>query len=119
MRTWGPLFLQDWDHTVMSTLWQEARRTGSGPIQDTGLMNGTNMWDCSGSADDNCVGGGRKLELVFEPGKKYRLRLINAAVEGHFQFTIDNHNLTVIANDLVPIVPYTPDSVAHFGRTAV
>ena len=28
-----------------------------------------------------------------------------------FQFSIDGHNFTVIANDLVPLVPYQTDSI--------
>ncbi|KAL4758104.1 Cupredoxin [Aspergillus foveolatus] len=39
-------------------------------------------------------------------GTSYRLRLVNAAVDTHFNFMVDNHTLTVIANDLVPIQPY-------------
>lgn len=39
-------------------------------------------------------------------GTSYRLRLINGAIDTHFKFSIDNHTMTVIANDLVPIVPY-------------
>jgi hypothetical protein len=49
--------------------------------------------------------------MVFESGKKYRLRLVNSAVDGHFQFSVDGHNFTVIANDLVPIVPYEAESL--------
>jgi hypothetical protein len=49
--------------------------------------------------------------MVFESGKKYRLRLVNSAVDGHFQFSVDGHNFTVIANDLVPIVPYETESL--------
>lgn len=48
---------------------------------------------------------------MFQAGKKYRIRLVNVATDGHFQFSIDGHSLTVIANDLVPIRPYTADSV--------
>lgn len=40
-------------------------------------------------------------------GESYRLRLINAAIDTHWKFMIDNHTLTVIAMDLVPIQPYT------------
>lgn len=107
----GPVFLQDWSHTEIFSLWPEARRSGKPPALDTGLINGTNTWDCSNSTDPKCTGDGRKFEVVFQPGKRYRMRLINAVVEGHFQFTIDNHNLTVIANDLVPIMPYMTDSI--------
>lgn len=34
------------------------------------------------------------------------MRLVNAAVDTHFKFSIDNHTLQVIASDLVPITPY-------------
>ena len=33
--------------------------------------------------------------------------LINVGIDSHFEFAIDGHTLTVIANDLVPILPYT------------
>ena len=36
----------------------------------------------------------------------HRLRLINAAAEALIRFTIDNHEMTIIANDFVPIKPY-------------
>lgn len=54
---------------------------------------------------------GTKFQTVFESGTKYRIRLVNVAIDGHFQFSIDGHTLTVIATDLVPIVPYETDSV--------
>ncbi|KAK3938958.1 Cupredoxin [Diplogelasinospora grovesii] len=106
----GTLFLQDWSHIEAFTLWNTAK-LGAPPTLDTGLINGTNTFDCSGSTDSNCVGGGKKFETVFESGKKYRFRVINIAIEGVFQFSIDGHTLTVIGTDLVPIVPYTTDSV--------
>ena len=106
----GLLFLSDWSHTSAFSLWDSAR-AGGPPSLDGGLVNGTNTYNCSGSVDPNCVGGGKKFETVFVPGKRYRIRLINVAIEGHFQFSIDGHNLTVIANDLVPIVPYETNSI--------
>lgn len=106
----GVLFLQDWDHETAFHNWEEAKQ-GAAPVLDTGLINGTNTWDCSGSTSPACVGGGRKFEMVFEAGRRYLLRLVNVATDGHFQFSIDGHNLTIIANDLVPIVPYEADSV--------
>ncbi len=106
----GAVFLQDWGHQTAFSLWDNAKK-GLPPTLDNGLVNGTNTFDCTGSTDPNCVGGGQKLEVAFESGKKYRMRLVNVATDGHFQFSIDGHNLTVIATDLVPIVPYTADSV--------
>lgn len=37
---------------------------------------------------------------------------MNAAADNHFRFTIDNHTLEVIANDLVPIVPYNTTTLS-------
>lgn len=106
----GLLFLQDWPHVEAFTLWHTAK-LGAPPIAHNGLINGTNSFDCSGSTDPKCVGGGKKFETVFEAGKKYLIRLVNVAVDGAFQFSIDGHRLKVVAHDLVPIVPYMTDSV--------
>lgn len=95
----------------MFTLWYKAR-SGGPPKLENNLINGTNTYGCDPSSNSTCTGTiGSKLETVFEPGKKYLIRVINVATDGHFQFSIDGHKLTVIANDLVPIVPYNTDSV--------
>ena len=49
------------------------------------------------------------------------MRLINTAVDTDFIFAIDNHNITVMSSDFVPIKPYVTDSVLvaigdHFFR---
>lgn len=106
----GVLFLQDWGHESAFALWDTAR-LGAPPTLENTLMNGTNTFDCSDSSDTNCVGGGEKFEVNFVHGTKYRLRLINVGIDSHFEFAIDGHNLTVISNDLVPIVPYTTDTL--------
>ncbi|KAK4149197.1 laccase-2 [Chaetomidium leptoderma] len=106
----GLLFLQDWAHVEAFTLWHTAK-LGAPPIMHNGLINGTNTFDCTDSGDVKCVGGGKKFEAVFEAGKKYLIRLVNVAVDGVFQFSIDGHSLRVVAHDLVPIKPYTTDSV--------
>lgn len=43
--------------------------------------------------------------------KRYLLRLINTSFDTTFVFSIDNHNLTVIGADFVPIHPYSNTSV--------
>ncbi|KAK3314821.1 multicopper oxidase-domain-containing protein [Apodospora peruviana] len=43
--------------------------------------------------------------------KKYLLRLINTSFDTTFVFSIDNHNLTIIGADFVPIHPYSNTSV--------
>ncbi|KAJ5105876.1 hypothetical protein NUU61_003223 [Penicillium alfredii] len=43
--------------------------------------------------------------------KKYRIHLIDSGIDGWMKLSIDGHKLTVIATDLVPIVPYETESV--------
>ena len=50
-------------------------------------------------------------KFTFQAGKKHRLRLINAGAEGIQRFTIDNHTMTVMANDFVPVKPYQTNMV--------
>jgi len=108
----GTLFLQDWSHRETFSLWNTAKQ-GAPPTLETGLINGTNRWDCATQEPNNplCVGGGAKHEIVFEAGRKYLIRLVNVAIDGKFQFSIDGHSLTVIGTDLVAINPYTTDNV--------
>lgn len=60
------------------------------------MVNGTNTFDA----------GGFRYNVSFTSGTSYRMRLVNAAVDTHFKFSIDNHTLQVIASDLIPITPY-------------
>jgi FtsP/CotA-like multicopper oxidase with cupredoxin domain len=58
-----------------------------------------------------CTPNAGVSKFQFQSGKKYRLRLINTSAEGIQKFTIDGHNFTVIANDFVPIQPYTTNVI--------
>ena len=46
-----------------------------------------------------------------KPIKKYLLRIINTSFDSTFVFSIDNHNLSIISTDFVPIHNYTNSSV--------
>lgn len=107
----GALFLQDWSHVPTFSAWSNKERYGITHSLSNLLINGTNTFDCSAVSDDSCVGGGKKFQTVFQPGKKYLMRLINVATDSQFQFSIDGHKLKVIANDFVPIKPYDTDSI--------
>jgi FtsP/CotA-like multicopper oxidase with cupredoxin domain len=76
-------------------LYHIAQTTGP-PTLDNGLINGTNVYNDTGS----------RFETTFTAGESYRMRLVNGAIDSHFKFMIDNHTMTVMAMDLVPIVPY-------------
>ncbi|KAI1839361.1 hypothetical protein JX266_014428, partial [Neoarthrinium moseri] len=102
----GMLFLNDWDHSTVDELYIDAESSGP-PTLDTGLINGTNIW-----TDDSGNVTGYRFNVSLTEDSSYRLRLVNAAVDSHFKFMVDNHTLTVIATDLVPIEPFTTDIIS-------
>lgn len=108
----GALFLQDWLHTPTFTVWDDKLQFGITQSIHNLLINGTNTYHCDAISDDaDCVGGGKKFETVFVPGVKYRIRLVNVAIDSQYQFSIDGHKLTVIASDFVALEPYETDSL--------
>lgn len=93
----GPLPITDWYYPTVGTISLMAmHRNSLAPTADNGLINGS-MTSTS---------GGSYSRTTLKAGKKHRLRLINTSVDGHFQFSLDGHTMTVIATDFVPIVPY-------------
>ncbi|KAL7627707.1 hypothetical protein AAE478_001901 [Parahypoxylon ruwenzoriense] len=91
----GVVILNDWSHSTVDQLWNQAQTSGP-PTMENVLINGTNVYG----------DGGSRFSVSFTPGTSYRLRLVNGGIDTHFKFSIDNHTMTVIASDLVPIVPY-------------
>ncbi|KAI2615806.1 multicopper oxidase [Hypomontagnella submonticulosa] len=92
----GTIFLSDWGHSTVDELWTAAQTTGP-PVLENGLINGTNVYNDTGS----------RFTTTFNAGTSYRIRLINGAIDTHFKFTIDNHTMLVIAADLVPVQPFS------------
>jgi FtsP/CotA-like multicopper oxidase with cupredoxin domain len=109
----GPVMLQDWGHVTAFHIWDTTQHKLAlfQPVMENGLIAGLNPYDCTGSTDAACAGGGQRFERTVEKGKKYLIRLIAAQVDGWFKFAIDGHKFQVVANDLVPIVPYWTDNV--------
>lgn len=70
----GILFLNDWSHQTVDQQYESAMRDGP-PTMDNGLINGTNTYK----------NGGSRFSTQITPGKTYRLRLVNAAVDSHFK----------------------------------
>jgi FtsP/CotA-like multicopper oxidase with cupredoxin domain len=69
-------------------------------------------FDCSlVSGNTTCTPNAGVSKFQFQTGKIHRLRLINAGSEGLQRFTIDNHTMTVIAVDFVPVAPYKTNMV--------
>jgi len=77
------------------------------PFSDNNLINGKMAFDCSlAPVGVSCTPNAGISKFKFQKGKSHRLRLINAGAEALQRFTIDNHEMTVIANDFVPVKPY-------------
>lgn len=77
------------------------------------LINGRNNLACSDPGTTTCESTTRLSKFKFTSGKRHRLRLINAGAEGIQKFTLDGHNMTVIANDFVPVIPYETNGMLH------
>ncbi|KAK7564790.1 Cupredoxin [Phyllosticta citricarpa] len=108
----GFMMLSDWGHRTVDEQHDYANTQGA-PVLDTGLINGMNTW--TSNTTNQTVG--KRYETSIVAGKTYRLRLVNTAINTMFKFMIDNHNLTVIANDLVPIKPFSTNMVPiHIGQ---
>ena len=99
----GVLFLTDWTHQTVDELFVVQETLGPQSLT-TGLINGTNVFFGTGA---NVTG--HRFTTQVKAGTSYRLRLINAAIDTHWKFTMDNHTMTVIAMDLVPIKPFTTE----------
>jgi FtsP/CotA-like multicopper oxidase with cupredoxin domain len=98
------IFLSDWSHTTVDEQYYYAQAVGP-PTMDTALINGMNVYGEDGYSNQT----GSRFETSVEEGTSYRFRLVNGAIDTHFKFSIDNHTLTVMAMDFVPIVPYETD----------
>ncbi|XPS68223.1 hypothetical protein M3J07_000508 [Ascochyta lentis] len=94
----GPVMVTDWSHSTVDALWTSAQTKGP-PTLDTALINGMGTFN----------GTGERFEMVFEAGKKHRLRFVNSAIDTAFKLSLDGHTMTVIAMDFVPVVPFEID----------
>ena len=112
----GPIMLSDWYHKtyeqIVDFVMTSTATTGP-PFSDSNLINGKMSFDCSQltNKSQQCTSNAGLSKFKFHSGKKHRLRLINSGAEGIQRFTIDGLNMTVIANDFVPVVPYTTNMV--------
>ena len=79
---------------------------------DSNLINGKGNYSCAlANNSQACTNNAPLAQFRFQHGKKHRLRLINSGAAATQLFSIDGHNLTVIANDYVQLVPYTTQHV--------
>ncbi|KAF2084453.1 multicopper oxidase [Saccharata proteae CBS 121410] len=97
----GPLVLTDIYNAseggAFALNWQaQHSTTGAPPTPANILVNGDMV---------NATGGGEYLKTTVTKGQRYRMRIINSAVDTFFYFSIDGHTFDVITSDFVPIQP--------------
>lgn len=111
----GPVFVSDWYHQSYFDILEQVMAPASEallpPMSNNNLINGKMNYPCANATGLNCTANAGTAKFSVESGKKYRMRLINGGAEGMQKFSIDGATLTVIANDFVPLVPYTTDVV--------
>ncbi|KAI1318994.1 hypothetical protein EDD11_005192 [Mortierella claussenii] len=108
------MMISDYYHTDSGSLvsWYMSQDSqGTEPIPDNGLINGRHTFDCSLDAQasfptgNKCTSGAPMTVFDFKAGQSYRVRVINSGAFADFQFSIDNHTLTVIEADGVDMQP--------------
>ena len=77
---------------------------------DSGLIyfnqNGSYLGPIPGtSTSGSTVGFNENTTLPFQPGKMYRLRIVNTSAFAAFFFWIDGHEMSIIEVDGVSITP--------------
>ncbi|TKA74778.1 hypothetical protein B0A55_03867, partial [Friedmanniomyces simplex] len=126
----GPVMLSDWYHIPYFSIVADAVGTNYSlipPTSDSVIINGRGQFNCSNPSYSNssewlasnlasniswtCVDEAPLAAFRFQSGKTHRLRLMNTGANGVQKFSVDYHNLTVIAVDYVPVVPYTTSVV--------
>ncbi|KAJ2974397.1 hypothetical protein NUW58_g8671 [Xylaria curta] len=107
----GPIMVNDWWHEDYFTTVKKVMAPGfEGRIfSDNNLISGRMNFDCATmDAGDltRCTSNAGLSKFKFQSGKTHRLRFVNTGSEGVERISIDNHIMTVIANDFVEIKPY-------------
>ena len=109
-----PVLLGDWYHKDYFSIVEQTMAPASAhlppPTSNNSLINGKMNYPCANTTQ-TCTPNAGVSKFSFTSGKKYRLRLINSSGEAIIKFSIDNHNMTVFANDFVQIQPYSTNVV--------
>jgi FtsP/CotA-like multicopper oxidase with cupredoxin domain len=105
----GPIQLEDWYHADYYTLINNTMN-GNFPPSNNNLINGKMQYPCANTTLP-CEPNAGIAKFKFESGKKHLLRLMNTGAEGTQKFSIDGHTFKVIAQDFVPVEPYTTNVI--------
>lgn len=86
---------------------------GDEPVGDAGLVNGIGQSNCAFAPRGSTCDGGSNYNLTVDPGKRYRIRMINAGNLANVRFAVDGHALTVVEADATAIRPTVVQSVSR------
>jgi FtsP/CotA-like multicopper oxidase with cupredoxin domain len=107
----GPIMVSDYYHEdsrgVVERVMSTNLLVSATAFADSTLIQGKMQYDCSKVTDGTPCSNVELAKFQFEPGQTHRLRFINPSSFAVMLVSIDDHDMTVIANDFVPIVPYT------------
>ena len=106
--------LGDWYHQEHDVLIKQfisiANPGGAEPVPDSALIyyaqNASYLGPISGTHPDSvtaAVGFNENATLPFQPGKTYRLRIVNTSAFAAFFFWIDGHDMRIIEVDGVSL----------------
>ncbi|KAK7434374.1 ferroxidase fet3 [Stygiomarasmius scandens] len=115
--------LGDWYHDEHSTLLDQfiniANPGGAEPVPDSALVyfaqNASYLPPISGTSPSSvtsAVGFNENATLPFEPGKTYRLRVVNTSAFAMFFFWIDGHDMRIIEVDGTDVEEFPIDMIS-------
>ncbi|KAF2850170.1 multicopper oxidase [Plenodomus tracheiphilus IPT5] len=105
-------------HLRPETRKERYRRWAQTTPSNNMLINGRMNCPCANTTLP-CISNAVISKLRFESGKMHLLRLIETAADATVKFSIDGHQLKVIAVDYNPVDPYTTNVVTlTIGRRA-
>ncbi|KAK4682451.1 hypothetical protein QC764_0019290 [Podospora pseudoanserina] len=120
-----PLLMTDWRHgslfpvgNMLEERWiQSILLNGIGNVTKFGARKVQNTskipkpYTLTFTADKVYEDEPPELEVPNSRPKRYLLRLINTSIGSTFIFSIDNHLLSIVSADFVPIYPYLNSSI--------
>ncbi|KIW06571.1 uncharacterized protein PV09_02999 [Verruconis gallopava] len=122
----GTILLHDWRHKSFQEVDDQVLN-----VRITDLLNLPKLFNLLPVGDGNLINGksftigvcifgigpgcnqdySSTPKWILEPGKRYKLRLLNVGGDGTQKFSVDNHNLSVISTDFTQIEPYETEIV--------
>ncbi|KAL4896570.1 multicopper oxidase-domain-containing protein [Aspergillus ambiguus] len=103
------LLIGDWYHRPAAQVmawYMRAGSFGNEPVPDSLLVNGLGYFDCPMAVPArpvDCVHHPISLSQMVPADNTYRLRIVNTGSLAGLKLTFDNHDVTVLAVDSMPV----------------